>query len=451
MPQPRVCFQTQTPLVRLLRDVPSGTRVEDLREEIDYLTSPGGVTRMLRALTLRLETKGRIAPPTWLSLALSPARLGWGRGKLEFVALAEDDMEAYASGKSAFWDDLHSTGPAADPESVARGLGLLGRTIGERSSALHSSEPFDLFYTHDFQLLDVAPHLPPGVPRVFRWHGPVRTMSAPMRDMTARALNEYDAVIVSTRGYAQALRSWGVRVPIHASYPYLDESRRVVTERDLDAFNEKHQIAADDVVFVLVARMDPIKSHDVAIRALARIHRGLPAARLVLVGGGGFSGGRQGLGLGGAAEWRANLEALARDLGVSERVTFTGGVADAELDVAMSRARAVLLPSAIEGFGLAAIEGWLNGKPAIVSRGAGVAELVKDGLNGYTFAPGDDATLAQAMLSLGRNEDAARLMGTEGRRAARACHLDRGADDVWSILRAAAQPERWERPARRRW
>lgn len=407
---------------------------------------------MLRGLSIRLEERGRIAPATWISLAREPARLSWGRGRLEFVSMPAQEMDRYAAGKSAFWDELHGLAGPASPPLVEEGLGLLGRAIAGRCRELHDAEPFDLFYTHDFQLLTSGRELPAGVPRVFRWHGPMRRMSDPMRAFVARALNEYDAVIVSTQGYARELRSWGIRAPVHASYPYLDESRRVVTDQDVEAFNAKHGIASDDVAFVLVARMDAIKSQDVAIRALARIARKAPQARLVLVGGGGFSGGRQGLGLGQATDWRASLEALARELGVSDRVTFTGGILDAELDVAFSRARAVLLPSVLEGFGLAAIEGWLNGKPALVSRGAGVAELVKDGENGFTFDPGDDQTLAQCMLLLARSEDQARLMGSEGRRTARLCHLDRGADDVWSILRGVLQPTgRWEHPAKRRW
>lgn len=331
MTQPRICFQTQTPLIRLLREVPPGTRVEDLREERDYLVSPGGVTRMLRGLAARLEERGHTAPTTWVSLAR--------------------------------------------------------------------------------------------------------------------------AVIVSTHAYARELRSWGVRVPIHASYPYLDESRRrVVTQGDIDAFDAKHGSAADDIAFVLVARLDAIKSHDVAIRALARIAHTAPRARLLLVGGGGFSRGKQGLGLSQASDWLASLKALARELGVEDRVVFTGGISDVELDVAFTRARAVLLPSIMEGFGLAAIEGWLYGKPALVSRGAGVAELVKDGENGFTFEPGDDAELAKAMFLLADDEELARRMGDEGRISAKTCHLDRGADDVWEIMRAELSAgQDWQHPGRRKW
>ncbi|HET6403528.1 MAG TPA: glycosyltransferase family 4 protein [Candidatus Thermoplasmatota archaeon] len=409
---------------------------------------------MLRGLSGNLEAKGRARVAAWVSMSTESASLKWGARSLEFVSLPPEEQQQYAAAKAALWEEIHGLrSEAADAGEVAGGLKLLGRAIGARCRALHEERPFDLFYTHDFQLLELGAELPRGVPRVFRWHVPVRPMPQAMRSYVARALDEYDAVIVSTQAYAEELHRWGVRAPVHASYPYLDESRRrVVTQTDVDAFDARFALKGDDVVFTLVARMDPMKSHDVAIRALARIAEREPRAKLVLVGGGGFSGGRQGLGLPHAGAWRESLTRLALELGVADRVVFTGGLTDEELDVAVTRSRAILLPSVLEGFGLAAIEGWLYGKPVLVSRGAGVAELVEEGMNGYTFEPGDDATLASAMLRLARDAEEAQLLGEEGRRTARVCHLDRGASDVWSILRGVLDARRDRVPSwRRRW
>lgn len=452
MHQPRLCLQTQTPLIRPLRPIPPASRLHDLVEGEDYLLSPGGVTRMLRGLASRLEEKGWTDAVTWISLARDEATLLKGRARLELVALPHEEIDAYAKAKSALWDEIHGLrGELARVEDMQGGLRALARRLGARARDLHAEDPFDIFYTHDFQLLEAARELPPDVPRVFRWHVPVRPLRPEVRAYVARALDTYDAVIVSTRQYARELRSWGVRAPIHASYPYLDESRRrVVTPSDIEAFEEKHGISGSDVVFTLVARMDPVKSHDVAVRALARIGAQARGVKLVLVGGGGFSGGRQGLGLTTAADWRATIEALARELGVLDRVVFTGGVTDEALDVAITRSRALILPSALEGFGLAAVEGWLYGKPVLVSRGAGVAELVEAGVNGFTFAPGDDEALAQAMTLLAHDEGEAKEMGAAGRRSARACHLDRGTADVWSVLRGVLDQGAQWRPTGRR-
>ena len=439
----------------MLSDAPAGTPLASLQEGKDYLASPGGVTRMLGGLTRRLLESERLRAVDWLSLSRAPASLRLdGAARLEYVALDPDEVPAYAAAKGAVWDWVHGLpeGADADPVAVEAGLLRLADAMAERTRSLHAEDPYDVAYVHDFQLLEMGARLPRDLPRVFRWHIPVPPLTGPLRDYVTKRLDDFDAVVVSTRRYAAELRRWGVRAPVHATYPYLDETRRrVVTESDLAAFDERWGLRPEDAVFVVVARLDPMKSQDVAIRALARIARAHPSAKLLLVGGGGFSAGRQGLGMTHAARWREHLETLARDLGVADRVVFTGGIPDEELDVAYTRCRALLLPSSIEGFGLAPVEGWLYGRPVVVSRGAGVAELVRHGENGFLFHPGDDEALARSMASLARDRDLADALGKAGRLSARACSLRRGSDDVWDVLQGVVEPTSSRSLRRPRW
>lgn len=46
---------------------------------------------------------------------------------------------------------------------------------------------------------------------------------------------------------------------------------------------------------------------------------------------------------------------------------------------------AVVMPSLIETFGLVALEGMANGKPAVVSSNCGASEIIQDGFNGFVF------------------------------------------------------------------
>lgn len=461
MTQPRLCLHTQTPLVRFLRDYAphdEGRHLATFREGEDYAPTPGGVTRMVRALLGRLLRERRAREASWIALAShGPSRVRIADElAFEQVRLPPEERQRYARAKGALWDAIHGIAPpdAATPEDVdvEAGLAPLGRAMARRTAKLHERAPFDLFYTHDFQLIPLAAHLPEGVPRMFRWHVPVTRLPTATERLVVRCLDRYDAVIVSTKAYAEALRGMGVRAPVHASYPYLDESRcRVVTTEDMEAFERRWGLEPDEPVFVLVARLDPMKSQDVAIRALARIRTQAPRAKLLLVGGGGFSAGRHGgLGMPHAERWRVHLAELAASLGVSDRVVLTGNLPDADLDVAYTRARAVLLPSVVEGFGLAAVEGWLYGRPVLVSRGAGVSELVEEGVNGYSFDPGDVDALASRMLLLAKDAALATDLGRAGRVAARACHLRRGTDDVWRIMRALLEGRTQDhaRPAR---
>lgn len=446
MPQLKLCIQNQTPFVRFLSDAgPREVDFASLRRGVDYVESPGGVTRMLHALLGRLRADGLLRSARWLTLTShGPERIRLDEAlAIEQARLPPDALTRYAEAKSAVWEATHGIATAGEVPigEVHEGLTHLARAFGRRAAALHARDPFDAFYVHDFQLLPMADHLPPDAPRVFRWHIPVRPLPAALESYVVARLNRYDAVIVSTEGYAERLREAGVRAPVHAIRPHLDETRRrVVTPDDLAAFDERWGLREDDVLFLVVARLDPMKSQDVAIRAIERIAAVQPRARLMLLGGGGFSAGRYGgLGLPHAARWREHLEGLARDLGIADRVVFTGNVSEEELEVAYTRSRAVLLPSGIEGFGLAPVEGWLYGRPAVVSRGAGVAELVEEGANGFTFAPGDVAELANHLETLARDADGAAEMGRHGRESARACHLRRGTRAVHEVLRSAIE------------
>ena len=458
MSQLRLCIFSQTPLVRFVRDPPvpeaAVLPLSAYAEGPDYLPSPGGVTRMVQAFLRRARERGRLRSATWMALAShgpDAVRLS-SDATFEQVRLASEARREYAQAKSAVWDAVHELPRDAPLPDVPRGLDHLAGAMATRASRLHAAEPFDAFYVHDFQLLPLGEMLPRGVPRVFRWHIPVAGLDRSLRRYVARKLDTYDSVIVSTHGYAETLRSWGVQTPVHASYPYLDESRaRVVTPDRVAAFDARYGLHEDDVVFLVVARLDPMKRQDLAIRALARIAKDEPRAKLLLVGGGGFSGGRKGLGLPAAARWRSRLENEARALGVADRVVMTGSVSDEALDVAYTRARAILLPSAVEGFGLAAVEGWLYSKPVVVSDTCGVAELVEDGANGFRFPAGDDARLAMRMQALARDPELSAELGAAGRAGASACHVRYGADHVWSILREAVASRAQTRREASRW
>jgi glycosyltransferase involved in cell wall biosynthesis len=105
---------------------------------------------------------------------------------------------------------------------------------------------------------------------------------------------------------------------------------------------------------------------------------------------------------------------LRKELGLESAVVFTGWASYADLPVYYSRSRAVVLPSVSETWGLVVNEAMAAGKPVLVSNRCGcVPELVRRGVNGYTFDPLDVNELSSLLrwissadcdlASLGRN------------------------------------------------
>lgn len=149
----------------------------------------------------------------------------------------------------------------------------------------------------------------------------------------------------------------------------------------------------------IVARMVPIKAHEVLLEAAARLARDVPAARFLIVGDG---------------ERRAELEALAASLRLSDRVRFLGWRPDldriyADLDI-------VALCSRNEGSPVSLIEAMAAARPVVATRVGGVPEIVEDGVSGYLVPHGDSAAMAAALGALLADPERRRAMGAAGRK-----------------------------------
>ena len=149
----------------------------------------------------------------------------------------------------------------------------------------------------------------------------------------------------------------------------------------------------EDSVVLFVGRLEPLKGVDILLRAVAQLERA-SATRTVIVGGDQ------------ADAEMARLRALCGDLGIAERVSFQGRMAQQELPLYYSAADVSVIPSYYESFGLVALESMACGTPVIASRVGGLPTIVKDGLNGYLvpwrcpepFADGLDVLLGNAAI-----------------------------------------------------
>lgn len=441
-----VCLNTQTPLVQFLpptspagaiRVWPREVDLADLKEGVDYRLSPGGVTRMVYPLVRRLTDEGRMRDAHWVSLnPTGPETVRLPQLTLHNVRMRPHRMEGYGRTKEAIWGRIHGL---SDPSEEA-GLfwsdsfsefAYYNRLTAELLRTLDRAEDFDLFYVHDFQQLPVGRMLDTLKPKVFRWHIPFDDGSIPEEwaAMVAGDLSAYDLVIVSTDRYRESLLRFGYKGEVLRFYPYVDPSEYTRPgPEEVAAVSAKFGIAEEDEVVLVVARMDPAKGQDRAILAFAEVAKRRPHARLVLVGNGSFSGARGGLGLSKSDRWRERLRGLAGELGVGDRVVFTGHVTQAELDALYERCRFTVLPSTNEGFGLVVVESWLHRRPAIVTTRAGVSELIEEGKNALLFDPDSSVDLARQMRRL--FTDAAGLRARlvrGGRSTARKCSLEAAA------------------------
>ncbi len=154
---------------------------------------------------------------------------------------------------------------------------------------------------------------------------------------------------------------------------------------------------------------DRQKNVDMLIRAVVALKERLPAIRLDIVGDG---------------ELRPELEALASELGVSDRVIFHGYLDEETLRAAYARATVFAMPSSKEGFGIVYLEAWLRGLPVICSTEGASSEIVSDGLDGFAVDPTDATALADRLTRLMTQPELAKAMGEKGREKVLQLYLD---------------------------
>jgi phosphatidylinositol alpha-1,6-mannosyltransferase len=93
---------------------------------------------------------------------------------------------------------------------------------------------------------------------------------------------------------------------------------------------------------------------------------------------------------------RPALEHLAREVGVLDRVLFTGNVDEATLDRAYRDNDLFVLPSTGEGFGLVYAEAMAHGLPCVGARGCGTEDVVVDGITGRLVDEPSPLAVAEA-------------------------------------------------------
>ncbi len=90
------------------------------------------------------------------------------------------------------------------------------------------------------------------------------------------------------------------------------------------------------------------------------------------------------------------LKKLAKELGISERVSFCGWIDHQKLDTLYQQCSMVVIPSIWpEPFGIVGIEAMAYGKPTIAYDVGGISEWLKDGDSGFLVKPGDENELVE--------------------------------------------------------
>jgi glycosyltransferase involved in cell wall biosynthesis len=127
------------------------------------------------------------------------------------------------------------------------------------------------------------------------------------------------------------------------------------------------------------------------------------------------------------------IRARAAELGILQKVTFTGYLADEDLVVLLNRSTVLALPSLMEGFGLPAVEAAACGCPVIATKESPLPALLGDG--GLYVDPRSEEQLEKALVDVLSSEPLQARMRTAGLEAASRLTWDSAAEQLQLVIR----------------
>ncbi|MEV4130202.1 glycosyltransferase family 4 protein [Nocardia sp. NPDC049707] len=163
----------------------------------------------------------------------------------------------------------------------------------------------------------------------------------------------------------------------------------------------------DRPTILCLSRLVPRKGQDALIVAMLEIRARIPGAVLVVAGGG---------------PYEDKLHGLAAALGLTDDVVFTGRVPSSELAAHHTLADVFAMPSRtrgagldVEGLGIVYLEASASGVPVVAGRSGGAPETVLEGKTGRVVDGRKTTEIADAIVDILSDRDAAAEMGATGR------------------------------------
>lgn len=159
-------------------------------------------------------------------------------------------------------------------------------------------------------------------------------------------------------------------------------------------------------ILVAAGRLLPIKGFDTLIRALPQVEARAGDTRLLVIGPNRFDSQH--------GDYLQYLQALARECGVQDRVIFTGAIPHQDMRGYLAAADLIAVPSVLEGMNKIVVEGAAVGTPSVVTRTAGIADLMDQTVTGAIVEPNDAGGLGEKISAL-LNDPARRVvLGARG-------------------------------------
>ncbi|MCX7591073.1 MAG: glycosyltransferase family 4 protein [Kiritimatiellae bacterium] len=241
-----------------------------------------------------------------------------------------------------------------------------------------------------------------------------RTITLLLRPLILLTWKRAKAIVVKCQEEAQKIRRYNRTTPIAL----------IPNGVDPDIFSPSGQSrTAGPLRVIIVARLVEHKGHPTLFRALHMLVAEGFDLQLDVVGTG---------------DAEEAYKALVGRLGLEDRVRFRGYLSREDVAACYREADVFVLPSEGEGMSVSTLEAMSSGLPVIVTRTGGTRDLVEEGVNGFTFEPGNVTALARHLKTLILDRNLISSMGAAARKRAERFTWNRVAEEYHRLFLSLA-------------
>lgn len=169
--------------------------------------------------------------------------------------------------------------------------------------------------------------------------------------------------------------------------PFLE---RPIAAHKIEKLRTHYGIQKEDPVLLSVSRMvstEKYKGYDKVLKAIPHLVISYPQLRYMLIGK--YD-----------EKEKQRLDELISELGISDKVIFTGFLPDEEMAAHFSLADIFVMPSEKEGFGIVFIEAMFYGLPVIAGNKDGSTDALRHGEIGLLVDPNNNAEIEEALKKM---------------------------------------------------
>lgn len=204
-----------------------------------------------------------------------------------------------------------------------------------------------------------------------------------------------DIVVANSEAGREYLIKRGIAPErVKVIYNGLNVTRLNSNGKDVERIRQALGLPTGGQVVGIMARLFPVKRHDIFLQAAALVNQAIPETRFAIVGDG---------------PWRDYLEALSQKLGLESKVAFLGE--QREVGPYLAAFDVAALTSETEGCSNSVLEAMAVGKPVVATDVGGNRELIDNGETGFLVPFGDPKALSEAIIRLLRDPVLARMIG----------------------------------------